>query len=109
MITGALIATRKSVLEAVNGIDERFSLEFNDIDLCLKIRQLGLRIVYNPAAELIHSEKKSRGETVPPGEQLALFLSRWQDWLAEDPALPPRMRRDMLDLVPSAGRGEWFV
>ncbi len=109
MITGALIATRRSVLEAVNGVDERFSLEFNDIDLCLKIRQLGLRVVYNPAAELIHSEKKSRGETVPPGEQLALFLSRWHDWLSDDPALPPRMRRDMLDLVPSAGRGDWFV
>ena len=109
MITGALIATRRSVLQAVNGVDERFSLEFNDVDLCLKIRQLGLRIVYNPAAELIHSEKKSRGETVPPGEQLALFLSRWQDWLADDPALPPRMRRDTLDLAPSAGRGDWFV
>jgi glycosyltransferase involved in cell wall biosynthesis len=109
MITGALIATRRSVLEAVNGVDERFSLEFNDIDLCLKIRQLGLRIVYNPAAELIHSEKKSRGDSVPPGEQLALFLSRWQDWLSDDPALPPRMRRDMLDLTPSAGRGDWFV
>ncbi len=109
MITGALIATRRSVLEAVGGFDERFSLEFNDVDLCLKIRQLGLRIIYNPAAELIHSEKKSRGETVPPGEQLALFLSRWQDWLADDPALPPRIRRDMLDLTPSADAGNWFV
>ena len=109
MITGAVMATRRSVLEAVNGFDERFSLEFNDIDLCLKIRQLGLRIVYNPAAELIHSEKKSRGETPPPGEQLALFLSRWQRWLDDDPALPPRMRRDTLDLTPCGGPANWFV
>ncbi|OWK32928.1 rhamnan synthesis F family protein [Sphingomonas mucosissima] len=109
MVTGAVLATRRSVLEAVGGFDERFSLEFNDIDLCLKIRQQGLRIVYNPAAELIHSEKKSRGASVPPGEQLALFLTRWQHWLADDPALPPHMRRDMLDLTPSAGAGDWFV
>lgn len=109
MVTGAVLATRRSVLEAIGGFDERFSLEFNDIDLCLKMRQQGLRIVYNPAAELIHSEKKSRGETAPPGEQLALFLVRWADWLADDPALPPRMRRDMLDLTPSAGAGDWFA
>ncbi|WP_258043069.1 rhamnan synthesis F family protein [Sphingomonas sp. NBWT7] len=109
MVTGAMIATRRSVLEAVGGFDERFTLEFNDVDLCLKIRQLGLRIVYNPVAELIHSEKKSRGELAPSGEQLALFLSRWQDWLSDDPALPPNMRRDMLDLAPAAGPGSWFV
>ena len=109
MTTAALLATRRGVLEAVGGFDERFSLEFNDMDLCLKIRQLGLRIVYNPAAELIHSEKQSRGETVPPGEQLALFLSRWQGWLADDPALPPNMRRDMIDLTPSAGPEDWYA
>lgn len=109
MVTGAVLATRRSVLEAIGGFDERFSLEFNDIDLCLKMRQAGLRIVYNPAAELIHSEKKSRGETAPPAEQLALFLARWNDWLADDPALPPRIRRDMLDLTPTAGAGDWFA
>lgn len=109
MVTGAVLATRRSVLEAVGGFDERFSLEFNDIDLCLKMRQQGLRVVYNPAAELIHSEKKSRGASVPPGEQLALFLTRWHHWLADDPALPPHIRRDMLDLTPSASAGDWFV
>lgn len=109
MVTGAVLATRRSVLEAIGGFDERFSLEFNDIDLCLKMRQQGYRIVYNPAAELIHSEKKSRGDTSPPGEQLALFLARWNDWLADDPALPPNMRRDMLALTPRAGAADWFV
>ncbi|MCD2316029.1 glycosyltransferase [Sphingomonas sp. IC-11] len=109
MVTGAVLATRRSVLAAVGGFDERFSLEFNDTDLCLKMRQQGYRIVYNPSAELIHSEKKSRGVTVPPGEQLALFLARWNDWLRDDPALPRRMRRDMLDLTPSVGAADWFV
>lgn len=109
MTTGAVLATRRSVLEAIGGFDERFTLEFNDIDLCLKMRQQGYRIVYNPMAELTHSEKKSRGDTAPPGEQLALFLARWHDWLADDPALPPNMRRDMLDLTPRAGAADWFV
>jgi hypothetical protein len=97
------------VLDAIGGFDERLSLEFNDIDLCLKIRQGGWRIVYTPFAELTHAEKASRGEDSPPGEQTALFLGRWQGWLADDPSLPPRMRRDMIDLTPSAGAGDWFV
>ncbi|SEI93632.1 Glycosyltransferase like family 2 [Sphingomonas sp. OV641] len=109
VVTGAVLATRRSVLELVGGFDERFSLEFNDVDLCLKIRQQGFHIIYNPVAELIHSEKKSRGEIASPGDQLALFLARWGDWLTDDPALPPRMRRDMLDLTPAVDGGDWFV
>lgn len=109
IVTGAVFATRKSVLERIGGFDEGFSLEFNDIDLCLKIRSAGLRIVCTPFAEMIHSEKASRGETQPPGDQLALFLSRWHRWLDNDPAFHPRMRRDMLDLAPNVTPGDWFV
>ena len=109
MVTGAVFATRRQVLEAVNGFDEGFSLEFNDVDLCLKIRQAGWRIVYTPFAEMIHSEKASRGERVPPGEQTARFLGRWQGWIEADPALPPAMRRDLIDLAPSAGAADWFA
>ena len=73
MVTGAVVATRKSVLESVNGFDERFRLEFNDVDLCLRLRMLGYRNVYTPFAELIHYEKASRGELLPRGSELALF------------------------------------
>jgi len=107
MVTGAVFATRRGVMEAVGGFDEGFSLEFNDVDLCLKIRQAGLRIVYNPFAEMTHSEKASRGDAVPPGAQTALFLSRWQHWLSDDPAFPPNMRRDLIDLAPAATAAGW--
>ena len=109
IVTGAVFATRRSVLERIGGFDEGFSLEFNDIDLCLKIRSAGLRIVCTPFAEMIHSEKASRGETQPPGDQLALFLSRWHRWLDDDPAFHPHMRRDMLDLAPRVTQDDWFV
>ncbi|MDT8870494.1 glycosyltransferase [Komagataeibacter rhaeticus] len=93
MVTGAVFATRRTVLERINGFDERFSLEFNDIDLCLRIRNLGYRLVYNPDAVFTHAEKISRGETIPPGEERALFLSRWSRWLENDPASHPRFAR----------------
>ena len=94
MVTGAVFATRRSVMESLGGFDERFTLEFNDLDLCLRMRLLGLRIVYTPFAELAHREKGSRGETLPAGEEIALFLNRWRAWLADDPAYHPGLSRD---------------
>lgn len=108
MVTGALFATRRAVLEQVNGFDERFSLEFNDTDLCLRMRALGYRIVCTPMAEMIHSEKASRGERLPPGEDMALFLSRWRAWLKDDPAWHPQLRRDTLEVQPAIGPA-WYL
>src|SRR5204863_7374526 len=70
MVTGAVLATRRSLLELIGGFDERFKLDFNDIDLCLRLRMLGYRIVYTPFAELTHYEKGSRGDSVSSGTQL---------------------------------------
>ena len=108
MVTGAVFATRRSVLEQVDGFEERFSLEFNDTDLCLRLRALGYRIVCTPIAEMTHSEKASRGERLPPGEDMALFLSRWRGWLDADPAWHPHLRRDSLEMRPAIGPA-WFL
>lgn len=109
MITGAVFATRRSLLEQVNGFDKRFSLEFNDIDLCLRIRSLGHRLVYNPLAEFTHTEKASRGDADPPGAEVALFLSRWSKWLENDPASHPGFIPNRLDLVPEFDRNAWYA
>lgn len=109
MVTGAILATRRSILDRVGGFDERFSLEFNDVDLCLRVRNLGYRIVYNPDARFTHAEKASRGETAPPGAEVALFLSRWSDWLSKDPASHPALAKHRFDLVPMARPDAWFL
>lgn len=100
MVTGAVFATRRSVLEEVNGFDERFTLEFNDLDLCLRMRLLGHRIVYTPFAQLTHHEKASRGERPPAAQEVAAFLGRWRGLLAEDPAYHPRLTRDRMAPAP---------
>ena len=100
VVTGAVFATRKSVLEAANGFDERFSLEFNDVDLCLRLKTLGYRIVYTPHAELIHYEKSSRGDRLPPGEEVALFLKRWRDFIGDDPAYNPQLTTRSFEVQP---------
>lgn len=107
-VTGAVFATRRSLLDQVNGFEERFTLEFNDIDLCLRLRALGYRIIMTPHAELEHVEKASRGKTLPPGEDVALFLERWHSWLAEDPSFHPMIRPDRIDLEPMVEAGAWY-
>lgn len=109
VVTGAVFATRLSILKQTNGFDERFSLEFNDVDLCLRIRNLGYRIVYNPEAQFTHTEKASRGEAVPPGAEVALFLSRWSRWLDNDPASHPGISKARLDLVAELQPDAWYV
>ncbi|MET3472701.1 GT2 family glycosyltransferase/glycosyltransferase involved in cell wall biosynthesis [Novosphingobium sp. 1529] len=109
MVTGAVFALRRSVLAEVAGFDEAFSLEFNDIDLCLRIRNLGYRIVSNPDAVFTHAEKASRGDALPPGGEVALFLSRWGRWLAQDPASHPCFARDRVDLVPAPAPDAWYL
>ncbi len=94
MVTGAVFATRKSVLEEMNGFDERFTLDFNDVDLCMRMRMSGYRIIYTPHATLIHHEKGSRGAATWPGSQLALFLERWEALLSHDPAFNAKLNRN---------------
>lgn len=109
MVTGAVFATRRSLLDQVDGFDERFSLEYNDTDLCLRLRALGYRIVCTPLAEMVHTEKASRGDQLPPGEDMALFLSRWKPWLEQDPSWHPQLRRDRLDMTPHPEDRAWYL
>lgn len=60
-VTAACLMTKKSVFEAVGGMDEDLIVAYNDIDYCLRVRALGKLVVYNPYALLHHYEYKSRG------------------------------------------------
>lgn len=75
-VTAACMMTRRAVFEELNGFDEGFRLAFNDIDYCLRARQLGYVIVYTPYAEIIHYEGASRGSLHPQGDE-QLFRARW--------------------------------
>lgn len=60
-VTAACLLVKKSTYDKVKGFDENFTVSFNDVDFCLKIRALGDLIVYTPYAEFYHYESKSRG------------------------------------------------
>ncbi len=68
-VTAACMMVRKDVFEKVGGFDENLGVAFNDVDLCLKIRQKGYLIVYTPYAKLYHHESLSRGYEDNPDKQ----------------------------------------
>src|SRR5262249_45837045 len=52
VVTGACLMTRRDVFDEVGGFDEGFAVVYNDVDLCLKVRQKGYRVVWTPHAQL---------------------------------------------------------
>ncbi|MBW1698264.1 MAG: glycosyltransferase [Deltaproteobacteria bacterium] len=68
-VTAACMMIRRSVFHEVGGFDENITHAFNDIDLCLKIREKGYRVIYTPYAELYHHESLSRGYEDTPEKQ----------------------------------------
>jgi GT2 family glycosyltransferase len=66
-VTGACLAVRRSVFEEAGGLDSvNLAVAYNDIDLCLKIREKGYRNIWTPFAELYHWESASRGSDTAP-------------------------------------------
>ncbi len=81
-VTAACLMVRKSVFEEVGGFDEQFVVAFNDVDLCLKIREAGYINLFTPFAELYHYESKTRGYEETP-EKIKRFEGEQKKWLAK--------------------------
>ena len=106
-VTGACLMTRRDVFEEVGGFEERLAYCFNDVDLCLKIRQRGYLIVWTPYAELYHHESASGGskgyDATPEGRDRNLreadfMREKWRDVLeAGDPYYNPNLTLDRYD------------
>lgn len=71
-VTAAAMMMRKSVFEEAGGFNEELAVAFNDIDLCLRLREKGYLIVYDPFCEMLHYESKTRGAE-DTGEKAARF------------------------------------
>lgn len=92
-VTGACLATRREVFERIGPFDEQLAIDYSDVDFCLKLQQCGLRVVYEPQAELVHFESPSRGTSVNIAET-RLFIERWGDRIDRgDPFYSPNLTR----------------
>ena len=97
-VTAACMLMKVEDFEAVGGFDEEFVVAFNDIDLCMKERAAGKKVVFTPYAELYHYESKSRGMEDTPEKQFRFeketkhFEEKWGEQMAMgDPYYNPNL------------------
>jgi O-antigen biosynthesis protein len=96
-VTAACMVMRREVFDSINGFDEKFAIAFNDVDLCIRIRQKGWRIIWTPAVEMYHHESASLGKHNAPQRQalfeheVKLMRAIWGDVLDRDPFFNPNL------------------
>jgi len=93
-VTGACLGIRRNVFQEAGGFDLSFPVNYNDVDLCLKVASSGYRIVVDPRIELTHREGGTRrgGTTL---EERQHFRERWGDLLVKgDPYYPQAFERN---------------
>lgn len=85
-VTGACLLTKRALFDQLGGLDDSFEVDYNDIDFCLRLRELGLGIVYEPKAELYHYESVTRGLNVGAAKamrfrrEVGYFAVRWPQY-----------------------------
>lgn len=97
-VTAACLLVRKAVFWEAGGLDEEnLKIAYNDVDLCLKVRERGYKNVFTPYAELYHHESVSRGiDDVPVKKarldrEIAYMQRRWGTDGYRDPFYSPNL------------------
>ncbi|MCA9421781.1 MAG: glycosyltransferase [Nitrospira sp.] len=84
-VTAACMLVRKETFEKAGGFDEGFVNGFEDIDFCLKVRQMGRKVVYQPKSCLYHLESQSPGRKQHDEPNAQRFVSHWEHkWLVDE-------------------------
>lgn len=99
-VTAACLVVKRDKFLAVGGFDEEaFAVAFNDVDLCARLNERGWQSYFEPRAQLIHYESKSRGTDLTPEKkarfagELASLKQRWKTDKSVDPFHHPALSR----------------
>jgi len=91
-LTAACVMVRRDAFEEVNKFDEDFTVEYNDVDFCLKLLEAGYHNIYLPHVELFHHESITRGHPHATKEsyerhlvEVNKFKSKWMKYIQHDP------------------------
>ena len=79
--TGSFLLIRRNLFDTLGGFSERYEIEAQDIDLCLRAHRIGQRVRIANLGKVVHLENATRpkGEEHWPDRQL--FLRRWRSYV----------------------------
>ncbi|WP_188093568.1 glycosyltransferase family 2 protein [Marinobacter salinexigens] len=104
-VTAACLVLRKTLFDQVGGMDEHnLPVNYNDVDLCLRVQRLGYRNLWTPYATLVHHESVSRGTGGGRAKRRASRAEvdyMWRTWegeLRRDPYYNPNLTEIHEDL-----------
>lgn len=85
-VTAACLLVRREIFDGVQGFDEGFINGFEDVDLCLKIREKGHHVIYQPRSVLYHLESQTPGRKEHEVHNSRRLQERWRDhwWLGDE-------------------------
>ncbi|MEM6937444.1 MAG: glycosyltransferase, partial [Pseudomonadota bacterium] len=90
--SGAAIMLRRELFAELGGFDTRYRpAYFEDTDLAFRVREHGLRVLYQPAAQVVHFEGVTSGTDTSSGVKRyqvvnqEKFVDRWQEALPHQP------------------------
>jgi GT2 family glycosyltransferase len=96
-ITAACMVMRRALFEKLNGFNEDLAIAYNDVDLCIRMRQAGWRIIWTPQVEMYHHESASLGHHSSPERkatferEVSLMREMWGAVLDNDPFYNPNL------------------
>jgi GT2 family glycosyltransferase len=109
-VTGAMACLRRAVFEKIGGFSERYRWGYEDVDLCLKVRAAGHRVLYVPAAESIHEESATLSGLRNPRDlehNYDTYRARWNHQLTRhEEAYITRLQKDGVGRVAMLGLGQ---
>lgn len=97
-VTGACLAIKKELFERVNGFDEEYINGLEDVDLCFKVRELGLKVMYCPESVVIHHESVSKDRFKHLYRNIEYYQKKW-----------PNIRADEDDVYKKDSFGSFFI
>jgi GT2 family glycosyltransferase len=83
-VTGALLCIRRSLFESIGGFGEEYIWGYEDLDICMKVRRTGKKVMYVPQVTAVHAESSTLKESRLESEfesNYRLFRSAWDHWL----------------------------
>jgi len=99
-LTAACLLLRREAFEAAGRFDPALPIAFNDVDLCIRVRKAGFRLIWTPTARLRHHESMTLGAPDKPQRRtqfqadFRLMRERWNDVLDADPYYNPNLSLD---------------